>query len=263
MRTLLLLTITIMVAGFGCDEQPMAPKPEDRIIVRAYLLEGQPVENIQLMHCYPIDEPPLAKFPAVSDAQITLSINNQKHRLELVNADSGYYAIGDNQIRIRGGDSLFLHIHWNSIEITAATKVPEHVQQNAAFPDTVYIDTQNPDQPAVTLYFQAEAATAELAVLDKNPQWLWYGHEYQFLPATSDPQGQTQIIYNAWFEYAGQHQMILMQFSNHQFLRYNQNSFGYTRDFLFTALETNIQGGLGYLTAAVVDTFTFYVAKLQ
>jgi hypothetical protein len=271
MRVLIFLSVLLVggVATVACENDPLDIQEDELLVVRAFLYEGAPVNEVEITLSLPLESE--ADPEPVSDASVVLARDGESFGLVATAGSPGFYHYPGDDLDVVSGDAFELRIERGAETVTAQTMVPvppegltlsSDVMEipdlgggfggfgGGRFADPITVRWQNPDR---SYYFVVVENIEEDPVVLPTTELL----EKRPIRFTSQP-----VTADSMFVHA----LTLTHFGLHEVTLYGVNSEyadlyeGRTQDTRdLNEPPTNIQGGLGVFSA-FAGRKTYFVA---
>ncbi len=114
--------IVLVVVANGCQHNPVLPEAT-QIVLQAYLYDGQPVADIEVMLSSPLSSLAAANTP-VSDAAVVLLRNGTRYQLMPTPQQPGEYYYPSSDLQVHSGDTFEIQVTYAGTTATATTVVP-------------------------------------------------------------------------------------------------------------------------------------------
>lgn len=128
LRRMIFLAMTVLVAFAGCDS-PIASDYQEQIVVGAFIYSGAPIDSVVLHRTTPLGQYYDDTDYAVTDAQVTVTVDGVVHTLKPL-AEKGRYYLPASELIVQGGKTYNLSITAPNLQsggthnISASTTVP-------------------------------------------------------------------------------------------------------------------------------------------
>jgi hypothetical protein len=254
----------LFVLHFSCKKEDIS-SDADKIVVEAFLYEGEKVEKIRLKSMIAYGGKDTLAKP-INDAEIDIIWKNKRYRLQNSPGDSGYYHYPNSDLQIISGEIYYFECEYNGRKLSAVTQCPTSPQQAKLSkdtfaitfvsildslllggsleippPDSVIANWANPNKE----YFYIVAENIETDKLSIFPPFIeeLQGSFYLF---TRPTQENTYSFFDFEFRHLGKHTITIYKVNQEYvelFSEFSQDS--------RTQAEpiTNIYNGLGIFTA--------------
>ncbi len=139
MKKISVLLLIPLLFFLSCEKEILQQSdPEDIIVVEAFLYAGESVDNIYLTALLPYGGTDTV-FQVISDAEMTLTHNENTYQLEPADS-AGFYKYSGNDLEIIEGDKYQIEFDYYDKTIIAETVVPD-APTGVTISDTdIYID---------------------------------------------------------------------------------------------------------------------------
>jgi len=272
MRNLVYVFYLFFIAA-SCTK--ITPDQENKIVVEAFLFEGEKVDDIRLTKLLAYGGDDTIPQP-INDAEIDIIWQGTSYRLENTN-DSGYYNYPGIDLQVIQGEIYELKVNYNDFDISALTICPPKPQNVSITKDTMKLvfislidsfltggNLTPPDPDSVIVswpnpngeYFYVIAENVDSVKENIYPDFVigLLSFFFQSQPTTES----TYTFFDSDFTQYGKHEIRVYKVNQEYvdlYTSFNQDS--------RTQAEplTNIINGLGVFTAVSYETVPLYVKK--
>ena len=175
-----ILASLFLIFAFGCEETDTV-SVDDLLVLEGYLYQGEPVDSIHLSKTVSFESGDTI-YPAVNDAQVFITWNNNKY--ELQNIDSGYYKYPGNDLNITVSETYHISVIYKGGEITSKTVVPSKPENIALSGTMLSVDT--------TFTFGPPGSVNEAGI---TVTWDNPGDDYYFVVIENTDPNARDIVY--------------------------------------------------------------------
>lgn len=261
----LMLLITACESGTVVDDGK-------RLVIEAFLYEGQPVKNVQIRELVPL----LSEDNnyRISEAEVVInSSDNQQYTLFPNDRDEGFYY--SDILKVERGVTYALEVRYEDQLVTSETSVPGlprgldlgvdtlFIQQITDFadlgsnpPQDLIVTWENPEnQPFFVQVDNIEDEGNIINLTLPNGQTFGGGFRLVTEPTTAD----NYVLRTRTMEDYGLYQIVLFSL-NQEYLDLYETSGEDSRS--FSEPLTNIENGLGIFTAFSSDTTYLRIVPL-
>jgi hypothetical protein len=258
-RTLRWLVVALAVAA--CDAEPIAPPPDGRFVVQAYLYAGEPVHDVRVTGTLPVGATE-SVAPPINNAVVTLIRNGSRFPLVPTPGALGYYHHAGTHLTVAAGDVFDLEVTVDAVTATGRTVVPPPPVDVSLSPEMVGVDRFWPAEPIVVRW--------------PNPGRAWYFVTHQNVEDDPEPILEGTIIIRPGLivsEPTTADSVVLPVFTIRHFGRYRVRVHRVNDEYvqLYMSLRqdtrdlnepaTNIRNGYGIFTAFNRSSAEFTVSK--
>jgi len=262
---------------FACQSTPPVAYIE-QIVVEGYLFANHHVDSIVVARSLPVNQLYVADSAGISDAQVSISVDDVAYPLFASSQTPGSYYLMDSSFIVRSGKTYLLTVQYKDNTITSQTTVPDSIKITQQLPDTIQypqdtINVLNYSAPFVTwtgvnsISYAASITCTDTLWYDSlhniHNRRVWHlgdgsgGTQYNditrwsaFLPVSSVPVPWT--IYK-WY---GKQKITAYALDKNfnDWLKMTELNGG-----TFTQDLNHINGGVGVFASAGIDTTTTFL----
>lgn len=268
------MSIATVLLLWGCTKDA-EPELTEKVVVEAFLFEGEPVDHIYLTKMVPFGGKDTTPEP-INDAVVRINWKGDIYALEPNGGDSGYYQYTGTDLQVVEGDQYEIEVDYFDQTASGSTLVPSEPQDFSISKDTMEIpefdlgsifDTADVTNlfDTIRLSWRAEPNAYFYVVIQNIEENLEQilpdfiaGELVDFFIFSTPFQGNSYLI----------NELDLTHYGDHQYNVYKINQ-EYVD--LFTSLNqdsrtlnepnSNILNGLGVFSAFNAKTGTFHVKK--
>lgn len=210
MKTFKILFSIVLLAGLAACEDPVPNDYIPRYSVEAFLLVGQPVENIRLFRTQNVADTFASSTAFIKDADVRILAGDDTLRLDYRATENGgeyYLPVGDTLYRVQPNTTYRLQIRVGASDlITGVTVTPARISYIKHVPDTLQYpkDTVNLTTDAkLRVSWTPAPGITEYILRVQALDTLGYG-EY-LTPPTAE---KNRRIYRFWEENAPKYEDV-------------------------------------------------------
>lgn len=253
--------VAIALAVAACHADPLAPEPDGRFVVQAYLYAGEPVRDIRVTATLPVGATD-SVAPPINDAGVALIRDGIRYALIPTPGDSGYYHYPGTDLTVAAEDVFDLEVTVGEATATGRTTVPPPPSDVSLSPSELRVDGFWATEPVVVRWPNAERAWYFVSHqnIEEDPEPIFDGTIF-IRPGVivSEPTVADSTVLSVYTIRDYGRYRVSVHRVNDEYVQLYMSLRQDTRDLNEPA--TNIQDGYGIFTAFNRRNASFTVSK--